>query len=194
MFKKLLTLVMSFFLLSNFVCAGADDDPTGWLGGSSGGSVNFALNLLLAQKYYINVNKTEDITGFTYDVDTTGDTPSIKFSSYTQEIGSIDAVSNDRTGYSIKTTSSANGFALKNSDSLPASIPYTLEVPSGSNYTGPSGVNSSNSVLISVGTASNAGDLYVNGASLRINIPEKTGLIFASNSFSDTLTIAVAAE
>jgi hypothetical protein len=194
MLKRLLAILGVSLVLGAVVYAGADDDPTGWMGGNSGASANFSLSLVLAQKYFMNVDKTEDITGFTYDIDTSGDDPTIKLDNHIQIIGLIDAISNDKTGYIIKATSSSNTFALKNSDSIPASIPYTLQVASGTNYTGASSINSLNGTLITVGAASSLSDLYVNGAELKINIPEVSNLIFDSTTFSDTLTIAIAAE
>ena len=194
MLRKTLILLSAVFVFSTTMYAGAGDDPTGWMGGNSGSSANFSLSLALFQKYYMNVDKTEEITGFTYDIDTTGDNPTIKFSNHVQVIGSIDAISNDRTGYLIKVASSTNGFALKNTDSSQASISYTLEVPSGSNYTGATGVNTANATLLTVGSASSFSDLYVNGADLKINIAETSDLIFENTSFSDTLTISISAE
>lgn len=192
--KLLAGLLGAIMLFSTGVFAGPDDDPTGWMGGTSGTSANLSLSLTLPKLYYMNVDKTESITGFTYALDTSGSTPTIKLSSYQQEIASILALSNDRTGYVIKVTSSTNSFALKNSDSSPASIAYTLSVADGSNYTGCSDVNTVNTALVTVGAASSISDLYVNGASLKINLPETSDLMFDNTAFSDALTIAISAD
>jgi len=195
MFRKTFSIIASIAMVFTMTyVVELNAEPTGWMGGDNGASTNMTLSLSLTKKYFMNVDKTEDISGFSYDIDTSGAAPTIRFDSHLQEIAGIDAISNDKTGYVIKVSSSGNGFKLKNSDAVPAEIAYSLQVASGTNHTGSSSVNTAGSNLISVGTASAFSELYVDNASLKINIPQTDNLFFDNTVFTDTLTLAIAAE
>lgn len=162
--------------------------------GSWSSSSDISLSLNLPKVYFMNIETSEEISDFSYTISSTNKDAGITLEPHVQDIASISAISNDRNGYVIKITKSANNFALTNSDPDAPNIKYTLKIASGDNHTGSSNINQANTELLSVNPSDDPKRLHVKEAKLQINIPRTKNLIFDDPQFNDTITLGVVAK
>jgi hypothetical protein len=180
-------LLIGLIICSNFIFA---TEESSW--GSSSSSLGITLSA--PKLYYISVENSDISLDVDFAIDNSGDQPVIELDSFVQEIATISAISNDKTGYNIKIVKTKNNFILQNKDTMPASIPYSIEVDNGKNYTGSTDITKNNSSIISVGPSSNNKKLFVKDAKIKIRIPPISGLAIDNTVFSDTLTISIVSD